>query len=1044
MQLRPSLLILSLILSLSIACGGDDTPVADPDAGDLTDVDTDTDDPDAGDTDTDEPDAEPDVEPREGPVIVVPEEITLNAAAGQSVEGTIEVENPGTQTLIVNILSPNNALRVSPDSLEVDAGESANVGVRASCPETGGGNFASDLTFNTNDPENLTFPLTVRLVCGDALPGSLNVSVEGLEEGLVPVLTLRAEDGTETPVVGDEVVEDLQPGDYTLIADPVTEGLRTFVAEDLPLSISSETQTDVTLTFELVTASWELIVGGLPTGVDANITINGPEDIGPLTGSETFTNLTPGIYELTPEPVEDEGGRALYRGLPTEVELASGDNDPTTLIYSLMLASLNITVEGLPTGTNADITTTGPEGFETTITGDEQLTDLVPGDYTLTPADVTVGGVTYSATGTTVELISEQTTPVVITYVAPATTLTLNYDLGDAGTYTLEVVDASDTVVATRTLSGQGSEAIEVPAGTYSVRAATAPTDQWGNDFYLTGARDVVVPESNIVSASVEAIEPTLVTRTDDAGPGSLREVIGRVNADSVVTFAPGVDQIDVTSDQIELARNISIIGNGRDTTMIEGGALRIFSVTNPDAILHFQSLTIRGARAGADQGGAIYNQANLTLFDVHFDDNHGSNGGALMNAPSGHVTAYEVIFTNNQATQRGGAIHNAGTLNIEDARFSSNSALVHAGAIYAPFNGGISDIPLAQTNVKQALFELNTAPDGGAISVNSVLNVENTTFDANLAEGDGGAILVSANGAATLNFTTFAGNDASRGAAVLLDGSATSSLKTSRSIFAGNTIAGAAGAQLDRVSTSSTIVSGGDNFISAADLAIIDEDATDTIGLTASPLASPLGTLADNGGFTRTIEVVEASQTDLSIAEARCLDLDDAPLTLDQRGEARPFEGLCTIGAWQLAPPSGPFTETFDTLELVGDSYLSGSFVGVNGITWEYTGARNENNFPIDGKGVIFKETGNNVRATIPGGLNEVSVDYRKAFTGGGNRQIEILVNGNVVATSPAFDVANEVFTLSVDNLGVTGEFTLEVRNALNKQILIDNITWQ
>lgn len=1044
MQLRPSLLIFSLILSLSVACGGDDTPVADPDTGDRTDVGPDAEDPDAdaGDTDTDEPDAEPDVEPREGPVIVVPEEITLNAAAGQSVEATFDVENPGTQTLIVNILSPNNALRVSPDSLEVDAGESATVGVRASCPETGGGNFASDLTFNTNDPENLTFPLTVRLVCGDALPGSLNVSVEGLEEGLVPVLTLRSESGTETPVVGGELLEDLQPGDYTLVADPVTEGLRTFEAEDVPVSIASETQTDVTLTFELVTASWELIVDGLPSGVDANITVDGPEDIGPLTGSETFSDLTPGTYELTPEPVTD--GPALYRGEPIEVELASGDDVTSELLYDLMLASFELVVEGLPAGADADITLEGPEGFETTLTGDEQLDDLVPGDYTVTPADVSVGGVTYSATGTSVELISEQNTAAVITYVAPATTLNLTYDLGDQGSYTLEIVDAADAVVATRTLSGQGSEAIEVPAGTYSVRAASAPTDQWGNDFYITGAQDVVIPESNIVSASVEAVEPTLVTRTDDAGLGSLREVIGRVNADSVVTFAPGIDQVDVTSGQIALARNISIIGNGRDITAIEGGALRIFSVTNPDAELLIQSLSIRGARAGSDQGGAIYNQGDLTLFDVHVDDNHARNGGAVYNTPDALLTVEETIFTNNQATQRGGAIHNAGTLNIDQARFSANGAGEHGGAIFAPYNGGIPLIPLAQTNVERALFELNSAPDGGAISVSSVLRVQNTTFDANQAEGDGGAILVGATGDATLNFATFAGNDAIRGAAVLLDGSLTSSLKTSRSVFAGNTSQGTEGAQLERVSTSSAIVSGGDNFISAADLSDIDEDATDTIGLTASPLASPLGTLADNGGFTRTIEVVEASQADLSITEARCLDLDDAPLTVDQRGVARPFEGLCTIGAWQLAPPSGPYTETFDNAELSDGPYLSGSFIGVNGITWEYTGARNESGYEIDGKGLMFKPSGSFVRATIAGGVDAISVDYRKGFTGGGNRQIEILVNGNVVATSPAFDVDDEVFTLSVDNLGITGEVVLEIRNALSKQIVIDNITWE
>jgi len=131
----------------------------------------------------------------------------------------------------------------------------------------------------------------------------------------------------------------------------------------------------------------------------------------------------------------------------------------------------------------------------------------------------------------------------------------------------------------------------------------------------------------------------------------------------------------------------------------------------------------------------------------------------------------------------------------------------------------------------------------------------------------------------------------------------------------------------------------------------------------------------------------------------------------------------------------------------LTGTSYTSGSFVGVNGITWNYTGARNESGFEIDGNGILFRDSGSYVRATIPGGVNEVSVDYRKGFTGGGNRQLEIRVNGEVVATSPSFGSASgrddTIYTLSVDTLGLTGDVVVEIRAITNNQIVFDNITW-
>ena len=57
---------------------------------------------------------------------------------------------------------------------------------------------------------------------------------------------------------------------------------------------------------------------------------------------------------------------------------------------------LTVTVDGLPAGTAADVTLTGP-AFSQRLAGGATLDPLVPGTYTATAANVSSGGVVYSA-----------------------------------------------------------------------------------------------------------------------------------------------------------------------------------------------------------------------------------------------------------------------------------------------------------------------------------------------------------------------------------------------------------------------------------------------------------------------------------------------------------------------------------------------------------------------------------------------------------------------------------------------------------------------
>ncbi|MDD2478213.1 MAG: lamin tail domain-containing protein, partial [Candidatus ainarchaeum sp.] len=132
--------------------------------------------------------------------------------------------------------------------------------------------------------------------------------------------------------------------------------------------------------------------------------------------------------------------------------------------------------------------------------------------------------------------------------------------------------------------------------------------------------------------------------------------------------------------------------------------------------------------------------------------------------------------------------------------------------------------------------------------------------------------------------------------------------------------------------------------------------------------------------------------------------------------------------------------------------SYLDGTFIGNDGITWSYGHSRNEDVYPIDGKGLMLQRASDSyLEATIPGGIATFSFEYRKAYTGSSARQLELIINENQVATSTVFGsnngADNTVYTFSVPNVNVAGDVTVKIKNvgttSTKRQTVIDNISW-
>lgn len=138
-----------------------------------------------------------------------------------------------------------------------------------------------------------------------------------------------------------------------------------------------------------------------------------------------------------------------------------------------------------------------------------------------------------------------------------------------------------------------------------------------------------------------------------------------------------------------------------------------------------------------------------------------------------------------------------------------------------------------------------------------------------------------------------------------------------------------------------------------------------------------------------------------------------------------------------------GQGTETFESSNLTS-SYLTGTFTGDNSIQWSYVGSRDQSTYGITNKGIMFEgaTSAKITSGSISGGIGSFTCKLKKAFTGPGNRQVELFINGVSKGVSIAWDNTNvQIFTVS--NINISGNITIEIKNKLTKQVVIDDISW-
>ncbi|MGB3798338.1 MAG: hypothetical protein WA952_00915, partial [Lewinella sp.] len=319
------------------------------------------------------------------------------------------------------------------------------------------------------------------------------------------------------------------------------------------------------------------------------------------------------------------------------------------------------------------------------------------------------------------------------------------------------------------------------------------------------------------------------VTSTADAGDGSLRAAVMMAAPGDEIVFAPATNGQSIgLMTVIDIRKDLTIRGNGRDMTMISGsGMTRAFSILS-DATVMIYDLKIYDGRAFIGGGLRVRAGASLMIDGVQVDEcvafggRSDRGGGAVYN--EGTFTMMNSFMANNTALGRqgsGGAILNApgGTLDISYSRINHNLANRAGGGIEDASGSG-SMVTIMESNINENI--VYTAPgNGGGIHIGSDgdLMITGGSVDMNQAGAEGGGIW---NGAGTLTVSNTVirmneamGNDADQGGGGLYNnGNGTIILMDSARVFNNKATgtSGSGGGILNNVGSTLTIM---DSYVS-------------------------------------------------------------------------------------------------------------------------------------------------------------------------------------------------------------------------------------
>ena len=319
-------------------------------------------------------------------------------------------------------------------------------------------------------------------------------------------------------------------------------------------------------------------------------------------------------------------------------------------------------------------------------------------------------------------------------------------------TYTIQNTGTDDLTVSGISVSGGNADmfavgaltpASPVPGGgsaTFTVSFAPTSTGFKSTTVHIASNDCDEADYDFTIQGNGTCVTDPVVINNNNSGPGSLRQAVLEACPGSTITFSGVASPIILTSGEIVINKNLTIIGPGFSLLSISGNNnSRVFNI--PGGItVDINNLTItKGYAASFGAGGGINNSGTIALTNMIFLENsayaggglnnsgkailtnvvfsknntYGSPGsgagGALYTGTSANETSFytNVVFSENSSGGRGGAVVvNGRPTNFINCTFNGNSAISRGGAIY-----NVNFFITNQVQITNCIFRGNIAP---------------------------------------------------------------------------------------------------------------------------------------------------------------------------------------------------------------------------------------------------------------------------------------------------------------------------------------------
>ncbi|MDQ3800673.1 MAG: hypothetical protein M3384_14595 [Acidobacteriota bacterium] len=218
----------------------------------------------------------------------------------------------------------------------------------------------------------------------------------------------------------------------------------------------------------------------------------------------------------------------------------------------------------------------------------------------------------------------------------------------------------------------------------------------------------------------------------------AIQEANSAPNQDAIIFNLPGIAVIDLSLGELAINSNLYIIGPG---------ARRLFIQRS-----HIADADFRVFHIGQNAGTGI----NLRGFSI--SNGRAALGGGLY-IESGNTVNLTDLAINGHSAGAGGAIANAGTLNMTRSSVSGNAALTTLGN-QSSLGGGLINLDAnSKATISDSTITMNSSVSGGGIFNNGTLLLINDTLTGNSATNRG-ASTSNEPGAVTHVLNTIIGRD--------------------------------------------------------------------------------------------------------------------------------------------------------------------------------------------------------------------------------------------------------------------------------------------